>query len=432
MVAHLIALAILSANPAQWEVPKLKQPGYYRKERLVPPLTLSPETMGFEHIEEVIHALGTKTWQPRQVAAKEPAVIWQRQRVDILLQGDRPKPISLYVHAEAHTFFYNIFGNAIFQRLEFVLDYLLNDQRNWLDIEAEGAFLEHGSELFELEGSRWEADTVFVGDNPEVPSAPSQNDPLAALNVPSWMLDAEHAEPFLQEKSLRLAQHLGLLTSATTDLQAVRAATTDAFVQRYHLEHVKPSDGTAYHILKQRGIPAERPQYLNAVDYHLFEIFRLYVRAMIPKRGPDRASLPVLATLAQPWLYLTRNTLEAFSGHRVRKTQSDSWSFIKARSEEYSLSNANAYRVARCLLEVAPFYQDGSKAQLYADLEDRERLSLPSGLALIERALAKVNQASDDKLNSLAVLGQTLRRELIAEALTEKKGAARAKRPGRS
>lgn len=472
--AHLLALTLLTPHQELWKVPPLKQPGLLRKDMLVDPPTLEPEHDGPQSYEEVVYGLGSKTWQPYQETADEVTVVWQRGRVDFLRDGDKQRSVSLYLSARAHEFFYNIFGNAFFQRLEFVLDFMLNDQPNWIDIAPEGAFLEHGSELFDLDGSDWppewkkaktqndassEQKVNFVADvltpqslppepfavelDPNFPieaqyptemewesadDAPffpiqeeSSQDGLSSVNVPIWRITDEMiTHPLPAFESLRLAHRLGLLTLETPNLDRVKADITARFIDHYHLKHLIPSDGTAYHILKQLGIPEEQPYYLNAVDFHLFELFRIYARETFPERGPDRSSLPVLATLAQPWLYPTRNILEAFSGHRVRKTRTGSWRFSKARSLELELTNAEAYGVARCLERVADFYYEDDQPPP-VEFGDRERLGIPTGLAIIERALAKVNQAerSTDKVDFWA-LGKELRHELVEEALAEK------------
>ncbi len=460
--AHVLALTLLTPNQELWKVPPLKQPGILRKNMLVAPPTLGPERGGPRSYEEVVYGLGSKMWQPHRQTADEVTVVWQRGRVDFLRDGDKQRSVSLYLSARAHEFFYNIFGNAFFQRLEFVLDFMLNDQPNWIDAAAEGAFLEHGSELFELDGSYWplvlmKAKTQYgpelerkltVKDVLSPPSrytdelapdnsfaveleatfweklSPEQEensqDDLSSRNVPTW----ETTDEMLLDRlpafgSLRLAQRLGLLTIKTPNLDKVRTDITARFIDHYHLKHLTPSDGTAYHILKQLGIPEEKPYYLNAVDFHLFELFRIYARETFPERGPDRSSLPVLATLAQPWLYPTRNTLEAFSGHRVRKTRTGNWRFSKARSVELELTNAEAYRVARCLEGVATFYYEEDQPPL-VEFGERERLGIPTGLAIIERVLAEVNQAGRD-VDEVAFwqLGSVLRHDLLKEALAK-------------
>lgn len=470
--AHVLALTLLTPHQELWKVLPLKQPGVLRKDMLVAPPTLGPERGGPQSYEEVVYGLGSKTWQPYQESADEVAVVWQRGRVDFLRGGDKQRSVSLYLSARAHEFFYNIFGNAFFQRIEFALDFKLNDQPNWIDIAPEGAFLEHGSELFDLDGSHWplewkkaetqndaglEQEANFVGDvlAPQLPPEPfadevdpdypidlqystemkwestddapffpiqeeNSRDGLSYADVPTWkMTDEMLTHPLHPFESLRLAHRLGLLTLETPNLDGVKTDITARFIDHYHLKHLTPSDGTAYHILKQRGIPEEQPYYLNAVDFHLFELFRIYARETFPERGPDRSSLGVLATLAQPWLFPTRNTLEAFSGHRVRKARTGSWRFSKARSVELELTNAEAYGVARCLEQVASFYYEEDQPSP-VEFGGRERLSIPTGLAIIERALAKVNKARQgtDDVN-LRALGEELRRELVAEALAD-------------
>lgn len=365
--------------------------------------------------------------------------VWHEDQIDLLLKTSQLRAVDILVDGAAHAFFLNLVSNAFFQRCEYVFDYVFNDKGNWIDIEPEAKFMEHGVAMFDIEKASWDAeevrqDTQSYFEHWGEGEPTTDNILSTALDLPAWG-DDDVQERWLMSvsgsylTSLRLAQRLGLLSFDKDGLDDVKSAIAERFLSHNGLPAALPEREHAYTILRNRHRAAiyegmEYGGYRSAVDYHLFELFRLYAASVMPEAEPVRVVRPVLATLAQPWLFETKGLLEVFSGHQVKKTETGSWQFYNGTATVLEIGNLDAYNVAQCLKEIAQFYareyDTMTMVGTVSELEDRQRLTLPTGIPLIERALEKLgahSEALDAELTTLEEVGRDICSDLIDEVL---------------
>lgn len=419
------------------------------------------------------------------------------------------KPTSFYLDKAAHDFVYAIFGNDLYNSAEHALHRLFTKPEYWIDITAETRFLEHGVELFDLEQAVLDPDRGLFASEFDEPAGDGEADALLqfrqgllarvekpfwktfsagsaadnygwALNSPPALRLAHHLKVYaLENQHVDLAQleedvatYLAnsqdddvrggerqiahgrrqelLLQALTDDLAKIHNDILATFLQHYQLQSLMPERSLAYRILKGKVLPEVDPKvFSDPVEYHFFELFRLYALEVLPERGreEERVSLPVLATLAQSWVFPTKSALEAYSTTKVRKTAEGKWQLRKGNKTLMELTNAEAFEVAWMLWGLAPplmsyDYPGEDSGILDYDhwLEDYVSISLPfrkylrqegrlaitTGPALIERVLELVKQSKQrwlerdperDRVHPLHYGIQRLHQEVVDEAM---------------
>jgi hypothetical protein len=484
-VSHVLALYLLSFNPFLWQ------------EDLKSSASGPDPAHGFffqtQSLAEVVAKLqlaGTQRgarqkWYP-WLKEFYPAV-WQRGRVDILNNNSalayrlygfhsaaetkpKVKPTSFYLSKPAHDFVYAIFGNDLYNSAEHALHRLFTKTDYWIDITPETRFLEHGMELFDLEpevflrgrGLSAIEDWCESDDEVEDKNECLRTELLAKVWNPFWETFSpfraadEHGWGLNLPPPLRLAHRLGVyrVDGPESDWARVEegvAAQHDTvlatFLRHYQLQSLVPERSIAYRILKDKPLPEVKPEvFHDPVEYHLFELFRLYAREVLPESECEevRLSLPVLATLAQSWVFPTRSALEAYSTAKVRKTAQGKWQLLKGNKTLMELTNAEAFKVAWVLWALVPplmSYGHPGEESGMADydhwLEDYEsqspafreylrregRLSMTTGPAFVERVLELVRKRKKHKSegdgvsNKLFYCIRRLHHEVIDKAL---------------
>src|SRR5690625_276171 len=303
-------------------------------------------------------------------------MLWRGNRLDLLLTEPKSRSTSFYVSRKAHEVTLELFGRDFFDRVERGLLNVLIHPDNLLPREPQLHFLEHGTALLDYQQPEWESGNIeifelFVNGLAEKPPANdltlqqqveyAEDDYNYMFGGFSWnnkhqadliLLGPEALGAY--ETSLALAHLLGrvnLHEPYDIDDTDIRPKMLPAFLERYGLERIGPERQLAYQILKTPAIPS-RPSYVgNAVEYHLLKLFQQYALAVLPEdqQEDDRIHPAILATLAQPWIFPTKTTLELYGNATSTKTATGDWQITKGRKTLLQMTDAEAYWTARTL-----------------------------------------------------------------------------------
>src|SRR5690606_15470126 len=155
------------------------------------------------------------------------------------------------------------------------------------------------------------------------------------------------------ENTLALAAELGVLSSTRdmNDPERRRSRLLQAFLERYQLQQLGPERRLAYRVIRSADLPADRTFVTNAVDYHLLRLLQAYALSALPEdqREERRVHPMALATLAQPWVFPTKATLEAYGNVKAVKNAAGKWELTSGRNTVIELSDAEAYWTGKAL-----------------------------------------------------------------------------------
>lgn len=444
--ADAMALFLHSSNDAVW-----KHGGAISQER------------GFRNLHtflEHVHERANAGTEPRDDTVIGTQ-IWRGNTLEIILEEPKSKSTSFYLDKEAHELAIRMLGRNFFDRAEEGLLNLLNTPNHWLRRQPELQFLEHGSNLIDYQNTTWDDEngrslwevaasplhlpTELDGfDHPEVYAAVSSEVQRQFINMFTW----ERGWPLYGNTVLRLAHRLRLTDlRKAVDIRELKERLLPAFQERFGLNRIAPERELAYQILAHHS-PAPKTEYANnAVDQHLLNLFQQYALTVLPEpqRTESRVHPAILATLAQPWVFPTRTTLEAYSNCNVHKDDAGQWHITKGKQTKLVLSDRDAYRTATLLnslispqpnpaaddqfFEPSPdinevadeFYRGDTRLAsntgawhhaLQALHPNTRRINIPLNPDLIERALRLSKEPS-----SLASTGLLLMVELTDETL---------------
>jgi hypothetical protein len=308
-------------------------------------------------------------------------------------RSQRDRAISLYLDSDQHEFFYNVFGKDIFRALETALWYELSLEYGYripeedLDVSALSHFLEHGSELLDLEEAQWnlrevlrnlafywlkaeideiedqaaqkEANLMFVGlktspnqlhlSDEEEKKTRIHGLPVILEDWDTYWDQTLIAVPSLQEmSSLQLAFRFGLLDLDTDGLERAKRELTGRVLTEYGLTRLGP-DRPLLAAAIAKAVPQSQLSFpSHPIGFHIMELFKCYALSVLPatEATSRRVSKDMLATLADSEAFPTRSALERMSGETIRKTPLGIWQVIKSRRVVLELSNAEAYWVS--------------------------------------------------------------------------------------
>jgi hypothetical protein len=339
-------------------------------------------------------------------------VAWRRGRVDFFPRDRQPRsiPVSFYLDDAEHTFFYRVFGNTFFAAAEAKLDRILMDERHWIDISAESHFLEHGTELLQLERSYY-SPHLEEGDHD--------------LDAPFWSTAVRTQLGWAVNRypSERIAHRLG--RAGPQDAEELAAA----FMGSYGLAALRPETDSAYRVVRAHLAGARDPSFTDPVEFHLWGLFAEYVKTRLTadELGPERTSVPVLATLAQAWVMPTTRALEAYSGARVVLHSDGGWQLVKGKKPILAMTSADAYHAMWVLWSALPplvsyqrpedFYLEATgydswlealadrDADAAAALERQPRFSFATGVEVVRDVLdcvrrGEVGRGEDEFLSA--------------------------------
>lgn len=330
----------------------------------------------------------------------ERGLLWLSDRVEEVREP-RARPVSFYFHEQAHAMMLRAFQGTFFDRLLGALDELLS---GWgfevAGLEPEARFLEHPMTFFQ----RWPLEippvvmlnTLALYRLAETPEDERWLDELHESHyIQEWEYKRGHyfgggyswealvrlAERFGRERmrqaslemfkedldgysfdghdfyyglSFHLAFRLGLIDPANPQNKPTPEQVLGAFMSRYGLSELKPERRLMYRVLRHL-FPSPNDNPTDPVQYHALGLLQAYALEVLPEdeREPERVSHTVLGLLGQTHLFPTRDTLEAWSGMRVRVDSSGRWRLYKGRKLWRELSEEQAFEVASLLKDVA-------------------------------------------------------------------------------
>lgn len=175
--------------------------------------------------------------------------------------------------------------------------------------------------------------------------------------------------------------------------------TPGAFLARYGLNELRPERRLMYRVVRRR-LPSLQDEVQDPLEFHVLRLLQAYALEVLPpgEREPERVSHSVLGILGQTDLFPTRDTLEAWSGMRVRVEGPDRWRLFKGRKLWGEFTDGQAYETAFLLSRMAePIHtveedtlgrQRSDGMGWLADArEDSPRVTYPLGVEPFEHAL---------------------------------------------
>lgn len=431
--SHVVALYLLRGDPRLWQHDKAYDAPRVRHYTLYSELS---ELLDLRHPERALR------YDEFEADGQEPpTLLWRDGSVEALLEPAKNRSTSFYLDPEAHDLALKAFGRDLFDRLERGLRRLLDNPRHYLQaLQPHFNFLEHGPALGDyrwrdmkpehqelmlewlserLAGGLWRRGSDDAPGVDEPPAVPGEN-------------------------NLSLAAYLGVLEDPRTlrEQDSERSNLVQAFLERYRLQRLAPERDLAYQVIRGVDLPTDRTFVSNAVDYHLLKLFQAYALTVLPadQREERRVHPMTLATFAQPQLFPTRVTLEAYGGVKALKNAWGGWELVSGRKTALELSDAEAYWTAQALnavLSTQPYRTSTQKlvdllassvhgdddinpfghiwATTVTELTGKTRIKIALGLPVVERALEGVRRAGE-RPDPIAV-GLELTAQLTDEAL---------------
>lgn len=430
--SHVIALYLLSHEPRLWE----HDHAYDSPRGRLPTLHTALLNLALLRHPDPFSEAGAGG-----PGVDDPALLWRDGAVEALLEPARNRSTSFYLDPKAHDLAVRAFGRGLFDRVERALRRLLDNPRHYLQaLQPHFNFLEHGPALGDyrwrdmkpehqelmlewlserLAGGLWRRGSDDAPGVDEPPAVPGEN-------------------------NLSLAAYLGVLEDPRTlrEQDSERSNLVQAFLERYRLQRLAPERDLAYQVIRGVDLPTDRTFVSNAVDYHLLKLFQAYALTVLPadQREERRVHPMTLATFAQPQLFPTRVTLEAYGGVKALKNAWGGWELVSGRKTALELSDAEAYWTAQALnavLSTQPYRTSTQKlvdllassvhgdddinpfghiwATTVTELTGKTRIKIALGLPVVERALEGVRRAGE-RPDPIAV-GLELTAQLTDEAL---------------
>jgi len=374
--------------------------------------------------------------QPLEKKAAPTALLWLSDRLEVLREAPRARPVSFYFEEAAHAVMLRVFEGTLFDRLLGTLDELLAGWGNHVrTLSPEARFLEHPASFYR----RWPLtvpDTVFV-ESHKLASTPEDVEWLAELlgvlpeerdwlsledqlaigpHEVTWEVLARLAERFGWERvkavtsdepdsflpsdpAFQLAFGLDLIDPLRPQAGGVEERTPGAFLARYGLNELRPERRLMYQVVRRR-LPSLQDWVQDPLEFHVLRLLQAYALEVLPpgEREPERVSHPVLGILGQTDLFPTRDTLEAWSGMRVRVEGPDRWRLFKGRKLWGELTDEQAYEAAfllSCMAEPIHTVEEDTLERQRSNgmgwVADRReapsRVAYPLGAEPLERAL---------------------------------------------
>lgn len=427
--SHVLALFTLKMDVrALWDYPRGVKVG--AADPFWSLFTFSPST------QDVLTAFRRAAQPPKKEVAPT-ALLWLSDRLEVLREAPRARPVSFYFEEAAHAVMLRAFEGTLFDRLLGTLDELLAGWGNYAEsLIPEARFLEHPASFYR----RWPLrvpDTVFVKSD-ELASTPEDVEWLAALlgvlegegqdELPlsdrlaissphgvTWEVLARLAERFGWERvrdavsdahyahyfdfimPFRLAFDLNLIDPLHPRAGGVEERTPGTFLARYGLNELRPERRLMYQVVKRR-LRSFEDRVQDPLEFHVLRLLQAYALEVLPpeEREPERVSHPVLGILGRTDLFRTRDTLEAWSGMRVRVEGPDRWRLFKGRKLWRELTDDQAFGAAELLAYMAEPVHTAKDFEGYprdtmgwlADArKDLPRVAYPLGVEPLECAL---------------------------------------------
>lgn len=159
--------------------------------------------------------------------------------------------------------------------------------------------------------------------------------------------------------ALRLVLRLNLVNFRAPQETPTPEQVLGAFMSRYGLSELRPERRLMYRVIKHLIPLQDRDRIRDPLEFHALRLLQAYALEVLPEdeREPERVSHPVLGILGQTDLFPVRDTLEAWTGMRVRLEGPDRWRLFKGRKLWGELTYQQAYRAAALLRSMAqPFH----------------------------------------------------------------------------
>lgn len=419
---HLIGLYLLVDQADLWQVT-------YQPDQLYTSLT----TYKHSFLQSVVNAFRSRGMPSHQGIMASSHPILRRNKIQLTHDPFAAGQVSLSLDDQHHAFLNGVFGPAFFSRLEHVLIQRFEERSLVHNVTALGTFLEHGPGAYDSRDLQAFVDRLLTHERDFVedygtsePAAMIKNsvargwlDPWATdegdiLESDGWAMDIDyqHVRDGANLALLKLAIDLDVLRNE--DVRDLPKQVADGLKARFGLHLLMPRRSLVLTYLNRAApVPEEEPAFAAAVDFHLWQLFRIYASEAleVPVDAP-RVRDDILATLAQPAVFPTMSTLEAFTGQGVKwagGTDGD-WVLAKAGKVALTLSPQQAGVAARLLQRIVnPFdsvirASGRGAAQSLASFLKAEtvKFSIPTGIENVERAIELV--APEDERHDRADL----------------------------
>lgn len=434
---HLVGLYLLADSADLWQ-PKYQPDRLFEEYR--------DRTLLAEVVEEIRERGAPST--PRRAAQKRHPII-RRNRIELTQDPYASGKVSLTLDDEHHAFLNRVFGPSFYARLEHVLVEHFESHELVHDLRAIGRFLEWGVDAYDAEKLQnlvrrilnYERDK-HVGLHDADPSEEDWlhlikssvregfqllwvRDEDEFIGIGDWISGVDYRpedeEAYLA--LLKLAVDLDILDDLNVLQLPEKVERT--LKERFNMRPLSPTrDNLRAYLDGVRATPSASYTTPDAVDYHIWSLFKLYASETL---GEDLDSSALrddyLATLAQPMWFAIDNTLQVFTGLQTKRGERGEWLLMKGADVQHSLSTQCAQRITELLqLVVNPFNQvlrvsRGGLSQTLPELRRVPDLHIPVGLESVQRAEELLHDNQFGRTTALELLILLIKPQLDQETL---------------